>query len=76
MPNSERWGDSPTKKTRTSLVGSPRLMKPIKSVWCERGGSNPHSLSRQILSLVRLPVPPLSHILPVDGRNFLRERPA
>jgi hypothetical protein len=29
--------------------------------WCERGDSNPHALRRQILSLVRLPIPPLSH---------------
>src|SRR5208337_2815238 len=31
--------------------------------WCERGDSNPHGLPRQILSLVRLPIPPLSHAL-------------
>jgi hypothetical protein len=30
-------------------------------LWCERGDSNPHGLPRQILSLVRLPIPPLSH---------------
>jgi hypothetical protein len=30
-------------------------------LWCERGDSNPHALRRQILSLVRLPIPPLSH---------------
>jgi hypothetical protein len=30
--------------------------------WCERGDSNPHGLPRQILSLVRLPIPPLSHV--------------
>jgi hypothetical protein len=34
-------------------------------VWCERGDSNPHGFTRQILSLVRLPVPPLSHDLHV-----------
>jgi hypothetical protein len=28
--------------------------------WCERGDSNPHGFIRQILSLVRLPIPPLS----------------
>ena len=27
----------------------------------ERGDSNPHGFTRQILSLVRLPIPPLSH---------------
>ena len=31
------------------------------SHWCERGDSNPHGFTRQILSLVRLPIPPLSH---------------
>jgi hypothetical protein len=36
--------------------------------WCERGESNPHGLPRQILSLVRLPVPPLSH-----GLNICRD---
>jgi hypothetical protein len=30
--------------------------------WCERGESNPHGFTRQILSLVRLPIPPLSHV--------------
>ncbi len=28
--------------------------------WCERGDSNPHPLRDQILSLARLPIPPLS----------------
>src|SRR3984893_2321081 len=28
--------------------------------WCERGDLNPHGLLRQILSLVRLPISPLS----------------
>jgi hypothetical protein len=32
-----------------------------KKCWCERGDSNPHGFTRQILSLVRLPIPPLSH---------------
>ena len=30
--------------------------------WCERGDSNPHGFTRQILSLVRLPIPPLSQL--------------
>ena len=30
--------------------------------WCERGDSNPHGFPRQILSLVRLPIPPLSQL--------------
>lgn len=32
-----------------------------EKAWCERGDSNPHGFTRQILSLVRLPIPPLSH---------------
>src|SRR4051794_28260212 len=35
---------------------------PIVSDWCERGDSNPHGFTRQILSLVRLPIPPLSRL--------------
>src|SRR5687767_6313886 len=31
--------------------------------WCERGDSNPHTFRYQILSLARLPIPPLSHFL-------------
>src|SRR5581483_5240831 len=30
--------------------------------WCERRDSNPHGFTRQILSLVRLPIPPLSRV--------------
>src|ERR1043165_1525041 len=30
------------------------------SIWCERGDSNPHTFRYQILSLARLPIPPLS----------------
>ena len=32
----------------------------VVSYWCERRDSNPHGFPRQILSLVRLPIPPLS----------------
>ena len=35
--------------------------------WCERGDSNPHGLLRQILSLVRLPIPPLSRLCCAAG---------
>src|SRR5271157_4144720 len=35
--------------------------QPTRDHWCERGDSNPHGFPRQILSLVRLPIPPLSH---------------
>ena len=38
-----------------------RRRQPIeKKAWCERGDSNPHPLRDQILSLARLPIPPLS----------------
>ena len=33
------------------------------TLWCERGDLNPHGLPRQILSLVRLPISPLSRLL-------------
>jgi hypothetical protein len=34
----------------------------LREDWCERGDSNPHGFTRQILSLVRLPIPPLSQV--------------
>jgi hypothetical protein len=37
-------------------------LRPI-TIWCERGDLNPHGLLRQILSLVRLPISPLSQSL-------------
>ena len=39
--------------------------------WCERGDSNPHGFTRQILSLVRLPIPPLSRPLDSTSYGFL-----
>src|SRR5277367_3579878 len=45
--------------------------------WCERGDLNPHGFPRQILSLVRLPIPPLSHVshrlrwTPLNLNSFL-----
>ena len=42
-----------------------RLQRCLVSFWCERGDSNPHGFTRQILSLVRLPIPPLSHLFSV-----------
>jgi len=41
--------------------GSEQESEETVSDWCERGDSNPHGFPRQILSLVRLPIPPLSH---------------
>jgi hypothetical protein len=38
-----------------------RFIAKRRKDWCERGDSNPHGFTRQILSLVRLPIPPLSH---------------
>src|ERR1700678_1952790 len=37
--------------------------------WCERGDSSPHGLPRQILSLVRLPISPLSHNMPPSSHD-------
>ncbi len=39
----------------------PKTSSPVTD-WCERGDSNPHGFTRQILSLVRLPIPPLSRL--------------
>ena len=39
-----------------------QIRRCLARCWCERGDSNPHGFPRQILSLVRLPIPPLSHI--------------
>ena len=41
----------------------PSTEAPGLTDWCERGDSNPHGFTRQILSLVRLPIPPLSQCL-------------
>ena len=38
----------------------PRGQPIERKAWCERGDSNPHPLRDQILSLARLPIPPLS----------------
>src|SRR5229473_6893726 len=43
--------------------------------WCERGDSNPHGFTRQILSLVRLPIPPLSHCVTQIYRQRQDRRP-
>ena len=39
----------------------PSKVEGSEEYWCERRDSNPHGFTRQILSLVRLPIPPLSH---------------
>jgi hypothetical protein len=35
------------------------------SIWCERRDSNPHGFPHQILSLARLPIPPLSQLMQI-----------
>jgi len=45
--------------TQTQLKTESGEVVPV-SGWCERGDSNPHPLRDQILSLARLPIPPLS----------------
>lgn len=41
-----------------------------QSIWCERGESNPHTVRRQILSLVRLPVSPPSQPIFISESNY------
>ena len=50
-----------------------RLAARRTGVWCERGDSNPHTLRYQILSLARLPIPPLS--LEIKTSNIIDDRP-
>src|ERR1700685_4671709 len=40
-----------------------------KKVWSERGYTTPHGFPRQILSLVRLPIPPLSQAMKWIGEE-------
>ena len=60
----------PATATRSWICNCPRQRRRSKFAdslsvsgngWCERGDLNPHGFTRQILSLVRLPIPPLSH---------------
>ena len=58
------WGRGMRGCVQTDAQGrAKRGLSRTKLVWCERGDSNPHGFPRQILSLVRLPIPPLSHAL-------------
>ena len=45
------------------------LRLPGMRSWCERGDSNPHGLPRQLLRLVRLPIPPLSRQAEFGSRS-------
>jgi hypothetical protein len=46
------------KKGLTVISGQPLCLSEFK--WCERGDLNPYTSRCQILSLVRLPISPLS----------------
>src|SRR5262245_9255010 len=48
-----------TKETRRNRTNLPQLASNCTEE-CERGDSNPHALRHKILSLARLPIPPLS----------------
>jgi hypothetical protein len=50
----------PSTKTPVQDASGSRPQVIDSKGWCERGESNPHPLRDQILSLARLPVPPLS----------------
>ena len=52
------------KVATATIRGSVIPMEAPVSSWCERGDSNPHPLRDQILSLARLPIPPLSRCRP------------
>src|SRR6266404_8227965 len=44
-------------------------------LWCERGDSNPHTFRYQILSLARLPIPPLSQLMETKTRIAHTSKP-
>jgi hypothetical protein len=50
-----------------------RLAARQSKAQCERGDSNPHTFRYQILSLARLPIPPLS--LEIKTSNIIDDRP-
>jgi hypothetical protein len=54
--------------TKLGTVKKAADLRSIPNYWCERGDSNPHGFPRQILSLVRLPIPPLSHELECNAQ--------
>jgi hypothetical protein len=53
-----------TRRVGTNLGTAKKKLEasPAGTCWCERRDSNPHGFPHQILSLARLPVPPLSHV--------------
>jgi hypothetical protein len=46
----------------------------VQKTWCERGDSNPHPLRDQILSLARLPIPPLSRTAIINQEGLINPR--
>src|SRR6185312_1523175 len=58
---------------RAQLIPRRTLFKKSSlTPWCERGDSNPHGLPRQLLRLVRLPIPPLSRLRWREGSTGRR----
>ena len=63
-PSHERPGILETRMdTKLDTNEKGPILRSALTYWCERGDLNPHGLPRQILSLVRLPISPLSHFI-------------
>jgi hypothetical protein len=60
QPSATQAQPSTKSPVQDASVSSPQVID--RKGWCERGDSNPHPLRDQILSLARLPVPPLSRL--------------
>jgi integrase len=60
-PQQNATGAQPATQTKEQREPMNNSEAVEEKAWCERGDSNPHGLPRQILSLVRLPISPLSH---------------
>ena len=60
QPSATQTQPSTKRPVPDASVSSPQVID--RKGWCERGDSNPHPLRDQILSLARLPVPPLSQL--------------
>ena len=59
-PQPDATPAQPVRKECKKRSHPPRRQLIERKAWCERGDSNPHPLRDQILSLARLPIPPLS----------------
>ena len=60
---------SPQESATGTQLGNESKEAVAVSAWCERGDSNPHPLRDQILSLARLPIPPLSRVTIIRQSN-------